>query len=123
MEFTVYRKYWVRGSMLNELGQMCCLGHRQVATGETPTLNRGMPSNSIHSDNLEKWEGLVFHDRGGAERNTDLCIDIAITNDSTMKDNVREGQLKKLFSKVGDTVTFSSDEPPQEWLDIKDGKK
>lgn len=110
------RKKWGTGyeggTLLNEVGKMCCLGFYCLKAGykAKDIIYESMPYLIDSSDKLRKGDlkKLVSKDSYG---NSVLAAKLAMVNDSDSPYYVknpkrRENQIKKLFLKMGVKVTF-----------------
>ena len=120
-ELTIDRSKWANNStkealgnseLLNEEGNMCCLGFYAKACGFTDASIQGVAVPSRLSRNTkETVPGLtnsVYTDSDGFSRAraTDLSDEAISINDSTYDTNSRERALKALFKAHGTKVKF-----------------
>jgi len=133
MKFTVDRKTWVTAStegnidtisddtgcnnkgeisLLNEEGNMCCLGHCAVSMGVlNPYIrNEPAPEDLIdHNDGDDKVKSYlkIFAPLGN---NNSLSLEAMRINDNyTFTDSMRETKLIELFAKHGHELVFRGD--------------
>lgn len=117
--FTVDRAKWARGGrggnpgLLNDAGNMCCLGHISKQCGAKLNTFYGMPEDlaiDVHSKPYALLKDFLISIDVTARRdfyNNDLAGKAAIINDSRKtSDKQREAKLTKLFAKAGYKLKF-----------------
>lgn len=116
MHFKVDRSKWVRGgmggdaAMLNNEGNMSCLGHCALQLGWKPEdlAHRPLPANVVRDANRPFRElGLFVMKAAGKWIETEFAYQAARINDAyTISDRTREARLRALFKKHGHTISF-----------------
>lgn len=113
MKFTVKRSKWKNARsfteeetrLLNREGHMCCLGfvakqcgakNKDIQYESTPASIEKIP---------ERLQGIFVYE--GYRSNTPLSVEaMAINDDATITNSVRERKLKSLFKKYGHEIEF-----------------
>lgn len=118
MKFTINRSNWRCGSigphlhgkgetcMLNQFGQMCCLGHIGRQLGYTPVkmLKKSDPADVPD----ETSDDILRKKLEGVWKNTELAEEaISINDDESLTDEVREEALIALFAAHGHEIEFT----------------
>ena len=109
-DLVIDRKKWVRGDkggetgLLNEGGNMCCLGFGALQCG-------GFSSGDIEGEGgpgclSRRWTKFSCR-RGGELYNTILSENLVLVNDTeTISEEHREKQITSLFKQADINVTF-----------------
>lgn len=116
--FEIDRSKWLRGvcingisKMLDNAGNMCCLGFYAKACGTQDADMRGYPTPAVVAD-----IPLMIFVRPGIismRVNTSLARSLMYTNDNTQCTEVeREQTVAETFAKVGVKVTFVGEGKP-----------
>jgi len=108
--FSIDRKLWGKGALLNDDGTMCCLGHLGRACGIG---NKELKD--AFSSGYEEWTNRGYPFEFCAdERNPRVATELAIMiNDSDlMARPEKERRLKVLFRSRGIRLTFRGKYPP-----------
>ncbi len=120
-EFEVDRSKWVHGrkntetlgatSLLNENGNMCCLGFYAKACGATKEsiLGHGYPGGELNIPLM----GEGYNDDYGwsSYRNSALCREAMTANDASTDKKEKETKIKELFKEGGVKLTFTGRYP------------
>lgn len=130
MDFVVDRRTWVRGlaggssglgqtALLNDQGNMCCLGHCMTNLGaeKNQILGLGEPE-EIDNDPYGVGYNLVrypftapfanYNEERGRYVNNELSTDAMVINDALIDEEAREQQLIELFMRHGHTIRFEN---------------
>jgi len=114
----IERSKWYRGlghrasRLLNDEGQMCCLGFDSLRRGFTPEeiLNVGSPGRFHCELEDQRATGLIDKGWKGSDfkiQNSPIVNQIIqVNDDTTMNDRDRELVLTHLFSVLGTIVRF-----------------
>ena len=115
MRFTVKRSKWVRGSkeakygrvgLLNENGNMCCLGFvcKKLGASNDDIYGVGFPSGVLNSQTTTKFLDMFPDDSDTHRQYEDDAAEI--NDDKDLAPNTREARLKKLFRSRGHELVF-----------------
>ena len=118
-KFKVKRSKWFRGQgsddsfLLNNEGQMCCLGFYSAACGiKKSYLKNEEAPGEINSDIQNQWQTFLLND-SDIDTEEQYKIDswactqlMKINDDENMSDTEREEKLTKLFANDGIEVKF-----------------
>lgn len=117
-QFTIIEEKWVRGeelhnkkgysALLNNQGNMCCLGFLCRAKGISKKRidGYGMPADVLHESRsaslVSKLGDLVLATGSGYYENNPIVREIAsINDDATITDQGRKDKLAPLFKTLG----------------------
>lgn len=105
-EFTIYKDKWVRGDrhhngvylgsslLLNDKGNMCCLGFLGQACGVVDEAMRERCAPTyIHGYPVAEWSGFI-----------------KVNDNTTYTDRQRQDKLRRLFKNIGFKVSFKNTE-------------
>lgn len=103
-QFTIIEEKWARGqrngncNLLNDNGNMCCLGFLCISEGAVVNVGEGLPR---HVGNLP---GHLLPLLEKSENDPTVSLEWAIAkinDDSEISDNARKEKLAPLFSEIG----------------------
>jgi hypothetical protein len=119
-EFTIDRAKWYRGKgpkescLLNDEGQMCCLGFFAKACGieDDKIQGKACPPEVHYGGDCDDWESVLI--RGERSSTFGVVDDMSFTAHSLMitndymhhSDQVKEEKIIKEFAYYGITVKF-----------------
>ena len=111
MKFIIKRSNWLRGKgsfrsrLLNDYGEMCCLGFLGKACGMSKRTLYGQTCPIMVDEFGVRYPEKIINAK--TKSNTKACKRLMVTNDSErIKDSDREKSLKRQFKRIGITVKF-----------------
>jgi hypothetical protein len=117
MELVIDRSKWIRGKggaasclLCPSDGKMCCLGFYSLACGLTEKQIKGAAtpvSLGMEGDNpLNNTEGSWLLREGVNSHTLEAKELMALNDDSSISDQVREDEITRIFATRGVTVKF-----------------
>jgi len=127
-KFVIDRRYWLRGSrvnscLINNSGNMCCLGFYAIACGldkktirnlacpqTAVSATKGDVVPNIHGKYVTRSSDSIWKTKlvGSYDVNTPTCQELMEINDSNLSDEEKEKKITSNFKKLGIQVTFKN---------------